>query len=597
MMPTVLRELHSELSHRYTYAARHLRQTISDQLEKLGAPAMIPDQHLIAPDSRSHGVDEPGAFGISGPEDIKLLDVLKRMRERLLDLTGRNALLNYRHPRTECVRMIDEVPAQVLDRLLTQGPMSIVPLNGPDTSIEDRPTEQLAGETDAGESWHEAATESREEAARRRRHAERHARQAKLEARRRAVAERMGLNASFDLPATAHTNAVVHNDAQLQTLLFTNELEKLLRTLYRDSTTAIQETGANMLHLMFGFVEWRDVGNDVTQGNMRLAPLVLLPVVLTRTEVDLRTRTYRYTVQPTGEDWDTNVTLQVKCKKDFGFDIASIHPEEDDNLETYFSRVERQLTQADGWKLCRYISLGLVSFGKILMWRDLDPTTWPVNTPLLGNSLLREILGEVNENQAPGDPIVEPYPLNDLPEDLLPPPVIVMDADSSQHSVLINVRKGKNLVVQGPPGTGKSQTITNLIGTALSEGKKVLFVAEKKAALNVVHKRLTNADLGPFCLALHSHTSQKRQFLDDLMARLSLRGSGHQPRDVGQIRSIAEEARTSLQEHVARLHTPIGALRRTPFEILWRSRRLAAAVGDECHTGAQGLRCCGRAES
>src|SRR5690606_9080393 len=82
---------------------------------------------------------------------------------------------------------------------------------------------------------------------------------------------------------------------------------------------------------------------------------------------------------------------------------------------------------------------------------------------------------------------------------------LIDDADSSQHSALVDAVSGKSLVIEGPPGTGKSQTITNLIAAALAQGKRVLFVAEKMAALEVVKKRLDRAGLGEFCLELHSH--------------------------------------------------------------------------------------------
>jgi hypothetical protein len=86
----------------------------------------------------------------------------------------------------------------------------------------------------------------------------------------------------------------------------------------------------------------------------------------------------------------------------------------------------------------------------------------------------------------------------------------VFDAHSSQHSALVDVlAQQKNVVIEGPPGTGKSQTITNLIAASIVDGKKVLFVAEKLAALDVVKARLTRAGLDPFLLELHSNKTNK----------------------------------------------------------------------------------------
>ena len=98
----------------------------------------------------------------------------------------------------------------------------------------------------------------------------------------------------------------------------------------------------------------------------------------------------------------------------------------------------------------------------------------------------------------------------------------ILDADASQTQVIAAVREGRNLVVQGPPGTGKSQTIANIIAVAAKDGKRVLFVAEKRAALDVVHARLEKCDLGPLCLELHSHKAVRRHVYDDLKRTLEL---------------------------------------------------------------------------
>lgn len=158
-----------------------------------------------------------------------------------------------------------------------------------------------------------------------------------------------------------------------------------------------------------------------------------------------------------------------------------------------------------GWRVCRQLTLALVSFGKILMWRDLDPTMWPTARPMLSNTLLREVLGAddaTDDDDAATETRTTEYNIDELPGGSGTVPRIVVPADSSQHSVLIDVQRGDNLVVQGPPGTGKSQTITNIIAGAIASGKRVLFVAEKKAALEVVARRLADAGLGPFRLPL-----------------------------------------------------------------------------------------------
>ena len=98
----------------------------------------------------------------------------------------------------------------------------------------------------------------------------------------------------------------------------------------------------------------------------------------------------------------------------------------------------------------------------------------------------------------------------------------IRDADSSQALAIEEVRQGRNLIIQGPPGTGKSQTITNVIATAVREGRRVLFMAEKMAALDVVKRRLDDVGLGDVCLELHSHKASKKLVLDEIARTLEL---------------------------------------------------------------------------
>jgi very-short-patch-repair endonuclease len=530
-------------------------------------------------------------------EDLKL--ELERMRSRLLDLSGRNPLLNYGHPRASSLRIVDEVPALVLEKLTVSGSFRFAPLDAEDApapirernrrpfgrrSAADLPL--LDADSD-GTATGDAALQSlsdkdRREAAK----AARAAREAGIQAR----AVELGINPSYDLAAVGDSNEAQHGDRKLQTLLAPDELEARLQKLQASAVTSIQESGANMLHLLFGLIEWTDTGT----GKSRYAPLVLLPVTLSRLGLDSATHTFPYTVAASGEDWSTNVTLQELCLKQFGFVLPSI--EEDDNLETYFARVEDVLHSAPaGWRVRRQLTLGLVSFGKILMWRDLDPASWPEERPLFGNPLFREVLGAdeskliTDDDDDSGGTRTTEYNIDALPPELGKVPPIVVAADSSQHSVLVDVQRGENLVVQGPPGTGKSQTITNMIADAIAAGKKVLFVAEKKAALEVVARRLTDAGLGAFCLPLHSHTSNKREFLDGLKERIDIKGLGDSSAEMATIEGLLTETRADLTGHVDRLHESFGSLGDSAFSILWRVRRLSSELPEAVLTAVRGL--------
>src|SRR5690606_7136781 len=153
-------------------------------------------------------------------------------------------------------------------------------------------------------------------------------------------------------------------------------------------------------------------------------------------------------------------------------------------------------------------------------------------------------------------------------------PPIVLDADSSQHSAIVDVVRGKSLVVEGPPGTGKSQTITNLIAAVLAEGKTVLFVADKLAALEVVRKRLDDVGLGAFCLELHSHKTQKSALLEDIGHRIDASRKFRDAGDLAGQEQALREARRRLSDYAARVNRPFGKLEgATVYDLPWEIGR------------------------
>src|SRR5690606_8542922 len=141
----------------------------------------------------------------------------------------------------------------------------------------------------------------------------------------------------------------------------------------------------------------------------------------------------------------------------------------------------------------------------------------------------------------------------------------VMDADSSQLLALLAVNEGRNMVIQGPPGTGKSQTITNMIANALGQGKKVLFVAEKLAALEVVKRRLDTIDLGEACIELHSHKSNKKELHEELRRILDLGRPTltHLEREV----SLLDDYKEELNAYCRAINTLVEKSELTPHKI------------------------------
>ena len=181
---------------------------------------------------------------------------------------------------------------------------------------------------------------------------------------------------------------------------------------------------------------------------------------------------------------------------------------------------------------------------------------------------MRAVLADGFRDEPEGFPDDQP-----LDEVLSPLEAVhVLDADSSQTIAIEEVRRRRNLLIQGPPGTGKSQTIANIIASAVKDGKRILFVAEKMAALEVVHRRLNNLGLGDMCLEVHSHKANKRALLEGLKHTLEL-GPPCRPDPEGLGARLAE-TRARLNEHAAIMHSAIGQSGYTPFTAIGEMIRL-----------------------
>ena len=344
-----------------------------------------------------------------------------------------------------------------------------------------------------------------------------------------------------------------YTDAQLETRLGPDALQKKLLKIAREAQTAEEESGVNMLYLAMGFLTWYE---DKSSSLPREAPLVLLPVELCR-----NARTSTYDIRAREEDTLTNLPLQQRLRDDFGIDLPELEIGEDWHPSDYFALVDGVISPRDRWKIDRdAIQLGFFSFSKLLMYRDLDIGTWEGDA-LAGHALTRGLLYEGFERE---EPLFSP---NDRLDDVLPPEKLfhVVDADASQAKVIEEVRSGRNLVVQGPPGTGKSQTITNIVAAAAKEGKRVLFLAEKMAALSVVHDRLVKVGLRDVCLELHSRGANKKSVLAELQRTLSQASAVH---NLPGAPIALKESRDRLNVLAAELHRPIGSTGETAYSVM-----------------------------
>ena len=355
------------------------------------------------------------------------------------------------------------------------------------------------------------------------------------------------------LPETEAKGRTRHRGFQLNTFHSTDELDRRLTSTYRLANSFILEQGVNTLFLALGMLKW--VENGATT-ETRLAPLVLLPVTLER-----RTPRGTFLLKHTGEDPKTNVSLREKLRLDFDIELPELPDTEVQNIDEYFSTVSEAVVGLSGWAVDRrQIALGFFSFSKFLMYRDLDIETWPDDSSPAEHPIIEALLEDGFDEPAPT------VTSDDNLDSFLAPgdSYQVVDADGSQSLALIDVTQGMNLVVQGPPGTGKSQTITNMIAEAVGNGRTVLFVSEKMAALEVVKRRLDNVGLGDACLELHSHKTAKKMVLDELARTLDLGRprTGSLTEDVNELVRLRER----LNGYCDAINLTVGQSGVTPFQ-------------------------------
>jgi len=364
-------------------------------------------------------------------------------------------------------------------------------------------------------------------------------------------------------------------DDQIQTLYYPAELEAVLRSIHGKAQVAIEETGAGILYLSLGFLEWYESEDS---DKARLAPLFTIPVTLEKGKLDPQAGLYRYHLRYTGEDIIPNLSLHEKLQCDFGIALPSL----DDEMlpETYFKQIQAIIEKnKPRWKVRRYGALSLLNFSKMLMYLDLDPERWPQGSKnLLNHEVIKRLFTSQAGNNSNAGSLSGEYSIDTL-DNIHEKFPLIYDADSSQHSALIDAVNGENLVIEGPPGTGKSQTITNLIAAAMLNGKKVLFVAEKLAALEVVKHRLDKAGLGDFCLELHSNKSHKRKVLEDIQKRLHNSSLQKTPAQIDAEISRYEDLKSQLNSYAQEINEIWKHTELTIHQILTGATRYRRELG------------------
>ncbi|MBC7772067.1 MAG: DUF4011 domain-containing protein [Pyrinomonadaceae bacterium] len=510
---------------------------------------------------------------------------VEKLRTKLLDLTGRNPLISFKHGsrNRRHIRVIDELPDQLYAKLESDAPMRFRSLGEEDDGPADERTIVFKRALDAAKleddeylrRLSELGADPGDKAVSRLEQELRTRLRDQLGMPPRGVvaiptpaeaAQRRGLDPSFDLPVySPEAPTTKHADSVIQTLLFSGTMETTLARLRDQVRLSVSETGVNPLFCVFGFIEWYE--DDSSEAPLH-APLLLYPLELER---ELVRGHFQYTVRSSGEGAMLNVAIAERFKRDFQIVLPEVP--EGSTPEQYFATIQNVLEPLKNWKLRRWATIGLFSFARIAMYHDLDPKHWQGVGGLDQHPPISRLIDGSGGAGAWGarETSSETDDLDDRAELEVP---LVSDADSSQLAAVRAVLAGQSLVIEGPPGTGKSQTITNIIAAAMAAGKTVLFLAEKNAALNVVKSRLERAGLQDFCLELHSTKAGRKETARTLAARLNRRRPRNVELDLLATLKGLQSAKLHLWQCAQGLSQPAGSLGISTHDLLWRSSRI-----------------------
>lgn len=288
--------------------------------------------------------------------------------------------------------------------------------------------------------------------------------------------------------------------------------QKELKGIYRAVRTNLEESGVNTLFLTLGTLQW----NERVGGRQYAAPILLVPVEI------VPVKKQGYAIRKRDEEVMLNITLMEMLKQQFEIDVEGVNPLPNDahgiDVSLVLHLVREAVKEQTEWEVVEDSVLGIFSFSKFVMWNDIHSHGAAVMESPVISSLVEGRLMMEDE----GEPVdARQLDITMRPEKMALP----VDIDSSQLEAVAEAERGRSFILFGPPGTGKSQTITNLIANALYHQQRVLFVAEKKAALEVVQSRLEKIGLAPFCLELHSNKVDKQHFLRQMQQAIDAVGA------------------------------------------------------------------------
>ena len=509
------------------------------------------------------------------------------LRSKLLDLT-RNPLIStqFSERTTSLVRIVDEVPELVL-RSIKDKEMRIVPLPDLETDPKDENTREFKNalavaqlndedylskldeiDPNSDEAPNLLNQVDRQLKDKLREQLNMPPRQTKTSLSLQQHAKNHNISPYYELPIAEDKDGR-HTDRDIQTLLLPDRLERCLNALSSKEKTWREETGISVLHAAFGFLKWQDQDQD--RSVQKFSPLILIPIQIKkkRSKGGLEF----WISSDEGEEQENKILTEGLRLK---FDIKLSEYTGRQKLEKYFQEVAKQSPRGITWEVKRWAVIGVFPSTSLAMYHDLRPNGWDFASHTVVSGLLGGSDTEHDDAIPYSTPFSTEYDI-DEPEIENKVSCLITDADSSQFSTIVDVADGKDLAVEGPPGTGKSQTIINTIATSLDSGKKVLFVAEKSAALEVVRSRVEAFGLGAFILSLQASRSGKKQVIDSIRDRIEMQPCAN-PSELDYAIKQFKETRSELKSYMDILSAKYGQTDFNIYTILGRSSKFTDLI-------------------
>ena len=319
------------------------------------------------------------------------------------------------------------------------------------------------------------------------------------------------------------------------------DLDNILSYIHKNAKQAVEENGSSTLYLAVGLLKWFD---RKTPDQARYSPILLIPVEISRRSVNSK-----FTLKSREEETMINITLVEFLRQEYELNLSALEqlPTDDKGIDVakVMGILRRAVMQLKGWDVEEQLVLGNFSFSKLILWKDIVVH----QEELLKSDMVRSLV----EGKLVFDGGQEQGASKDYDNIHSQSIILPIATDVSQMEAVLAAQQGQSFILHGPPGTGKSQTITNIIADSLYRGKRVLFVAAKKAALDVVHRRLEQIGLAPFTLELHSNKSKKSDVLAQLANAIET-GKTTRTADFQQEAQRLDSSKKALSDYVNLLH-------------------------------------------